>query len=178
MIEDAVLIRLYKNGASDVFDVIYGYYYKPVYGYIYRMVKDKALADDLTQETFIKVLGGLKDVDENKGLSSWIFRIAHNTCVDYYRKNRVCIELMDNSTCCDSEASCPEDIYLNKEKYQKIREVLFMINQKYRAVLLLRVSQNLSYREIAAQLKLKESAVKTLIHRGRQQFQKIYAEAY
>lgn len=178
MIEETKLIRLFKNGDSDVFNEIYASYYKPVYNYLYKLTRDKALAEDLTQDTLIKVLGNLKDADESRKLLPWIFRIAHNTCIDYYRKNRVSFELIDDIACKESEANCPEYIYLNKEKYYEIKKVLLMINQKYRTALLLRVFQNLSYREIASRLKLNEASVKTLIHRGRQQFRKIYAEAY
>lgn len=178
MIEDALLVRLFKSGAPDAFDAIYGYYYRPVYNYINKMLKDEAQSDDLTQETLIKVFGGLKDVDENKRLSSWIFRIAHNTCVDYHRKNRVSFELIDNIDYQDMEDSCPENILLNKERQHKIKEALSAISRRYRRALLLRVFQDLSYREIAYKLKMNESTVKTLIYRGRQQFQKKYGEVY
>lgn len=175
---EAELVRHFKNGDTDAFDVIYASYYKPIYYYINKMVNDKTLADDLTQETLIKVLGGLKDADEEKNLSPWIFRIAHNTCVDYLRKNRVNFELIDNINCYDTETNSPEYHFLNKEKQNKIKEVLLRISGKYQTALLLRDFNDLSYREIASLLKLNESTVKTLIHRARQQFQKAYAEVY
>lgn len=119
----------------------------------------------------IKVLRGLKDVDEEKKLSTWIFRIAHNTCVDYHRSKKVNCELIDNINCYDIETNSPEYNLLNKEMKYKIKEVLFKISQKYQTLLLLRDFKNLSYREIASELKLNESTVKTLIYRARQQFQ-------
>lgn len=178
MIEDAVLVKLFKDGISDAFNEIYIQYYKSVYNYINKMMKDTALADDLTQETLIKVLGGLMDADEKRSLSPWIFRIAHNTCVDYHRKNRASYELIEDIGYNGLAGSSPEHILLNKEKQLKVREALSMIGQKYRTVLLLRACKDLSYREIAVQLNINESTVKTLIHRGRQQLQKVYAEVY
>jgi RNA polymerase sigma-70 factor (ECF subfamily) len=178
MIDDAELVTLLKNGAADAFDEVFRSYYKPIYMYVNRLVNDRALADDLTQEVLIKILRGLKGVDENKKLSPWIFRIAHNTCIDYYRKNKVGFELLDNINCNDSEINCPENIVLNKEMHNKIKEVLLKISQKYQEVLLLRVYKDLTYKEIASQLKLKESTVKTWIYKGRQQFQKMFAEVY
>jgi len=160
----------------DAFADIYANYYKPVYNYINSLAKDKALAEDLAQEALIKVLRGLKDVDEGRRLSPWIFRIAHNTCIDYYRKSKAAFESVDYNGCCYSDANCPEHIYLNKEGYHKIKETFSMINQKYRTALMLRVFYELSYREIAARLKLKESTVKTLVRRGRLQFQRVYSE--
>ncbi|HYE83002.1 MAG TPA: sigma-70 family RNA polymerase sigma factor [Clostridia bacterium] len=176
--QEAELIRHFKNGDTDAFDVIYADYYKPVYYYINRLVNDKSLADDLTQETLIKVLGGLKDADEEKNLSPWIYRIAHNTCVDYLRKNRVTLELIDDIICCDSEANSPEYHSLNREKQKKINEALRKISEKYRRALLLRDFSDLPYKEIASLLKLNECTVKTLVRRARQQFQKVYAEIY
>jgi RNA polymerase sigma-70 factor (ECF subfamily) len=176
MIDDAELVMLLKNGASDAFDTIYRSYYKPIYMYVNRLVNDRTQADDITQEVLIKVLRGLKGVDKNKKLSPWIFRIAHNTCIDYYRKNKMSFELLENINCIDAEINCPENIVLNKEMHTKIKEVLLKISQKYQEVLLLRVYKDLTYKEIASQLKLKESTVKTWIYKGRQQFQKMYAE--
>lgn len=166
------------NEGSDAFEDIYSGYYKPVYGYISRLVRNSTLAEDLTQEAFIKVLGGLMDVDGNKKLSPWIFRIAHNTCVDYLRKNRLKFEPIDYISAYDMESNCPEYIILNREKQNKIKEILSLIGQRYSKALLLRAYWNLSYREIASQLQIKEAAVKTLICRGRRQFREKYADAY
>ena len=178
MVDEAMLVRLIKAGAVDAFEELYGCYCKPVYSYIYRIVGDKTLADDLAQETFIKVFAALKDVDENKGLGSWIFRIAHNICMDHYRKSKVNYELNGNIGCLSAEHCCPEQILLDKEKQHMLKEALLQIGRKYRAVLLLRACMDLSYKEIAFRMDIKESAVKTLIHRGRQLLQKAYAEVY
>ncbi len=101
MIDEEELIRRFKDGASDAFDAIYASYYKPVYNYTYRLTKDKTLAEDLTQDSLIKVFANLKDADESRTLLPWIFRIAHNTCIDYYRKNRASFELMEDIACHD-----------------------------------------------------------------------------
>ncbi len=178
MKKESELIRRFKRGEADAFDDIYTSYYKPVYYYISKLVNDKVLADDLTQETLIKVLRGLKDADEGKPLSPWIFRIAHNTCIDHYRKTRVDYELTDTIITCDTEKNSPEYSLLNKEKQNKIKEVFFKLGHKYQTPLLLRDFKNLSYSDIAALMKLNEATVKTLIRRARLQFQKAYAETY
>ena len=178
MIEEAMLVRLFKDGTIGAFDEIYGCYYKPVCSYISKMVGDKTLAEDLAQETLIKVFGSLKEADESKGLSSWIFRIAHNTCIDHYRKSRPYCELTENISCRDTEHCCPEHMLLSKEKQHMLREALQTLGRKYRAVLLLRACLDMSYREIAFRMNIKESTVKTLIHRGRRQLQKAYAQVY
>jgi RNA polymerase sigma-70 factor (ECF subfamily) len=157
---------------------IYENYYKSIYQYINKTVNNNALAEDLAQETFIKVLGGLKDFDEDKRLEPWIFRIAYNTCIDYYRRNKTTFELIDDIICYDKEDNSPENIVLNKEKQAVIKGVLLKMSQKYKAAIILRDFNNLSYKEVASRLKVNETAVKTLLHRGRKQFQKAYSEAY
>ncbi len=65
---------------------IYDQYYERVRKFIFALVKDEWVADDLIQETFIKVQKNLNHVREESKLSSWIFRIAYNLCQDYFRK--------------------------------------------------------------------------------------------
>ena len=163
---------------KDEFSNIYENYYKSIYFYINKIVNDKTLAEDLTQDTFIKVLCGLKDFNEEKDLAPWIFRIAHNTCVDYYRSSRMTFELVDDFIVYDKEANSPENIILNKEKRDVIKGILLKMSQKYKTAILLRDFNNLTYKEVAATLVLNEMTVRTLIHRARKQFQKAYSEAY
>lgn len=165
-------------GLKVKFISIYEGYYKSIYSYINKTVNNNTLAEDLTQETFIKVFGGLKDFDEDKKLAPWIYRIAYNTCIDYYRQNKTTFELIDNIICYDKEDNSPENIILNKEKQNVIKGILLKMNQKYRTAIILRDFNNLTYKEVATTLKLNEAAAKTLIHRGRKQFQRAYSEAY
>jgi RNA polymerase sigma-70 factor (ECF subfamily) len=171
-------VDMIRDVIPEDFNEIFTDYYRPLYNYVGKLVKDSSLVDDLTQETFIKVMVALRNFDEDKNLLPWIFRIAHNTCMDYYRRNRVNYELVEDIECCDLNVSSPEHILLNKEKRHEIKEALLKIGYKYRRVLMLRAYRDLSYREIAAQLRLNESTVKTLMRRGRQQFQKVYTEVY
>lgn len=157
---------------------IYEDYYKTICSYINITVKNHALAEDLAQETFIKVLRGLKDFDEARKLGPWIYRIAYNTCIDYFRCNKTTFELIDDIICSDKEGNSPENMILDKEKWDVIKGILIEMSQKYKSAIILRDLNNLTYKEIASSLKLNEASVKTLIHRGRKQFQKAYSEAY
>lgn len=163
---------------DEAFDNIYINNYKPVNIYINRIVRDKVLAEDITQESFIKILSGLKDFDEEKKLNPWIYRIAHNTCIDYIRKKHMNFELIDNLAGVNNEYNNPELIVLNEEKRRMITEALIKINPQYRDPLFLRAFGLLSYKEIASSLKLSEQSVKTQIHRARRQFKSIYSKLY
>lgn len=160
------------------FTKIYEEYSDPVYRYIYRSVKNEALAEDLAQETFIKVLGALEDLEVSRNPGPWLYRIARNTCIDWFRCNKQTFEPMDDAICCVSNSESPESIVLDREQKSVIKDMFMKMNNKYRPVMLLRYIGELSYSEVAARLELKEATVKTLIRRGRQQFQKAYPEAY
>ncbi|MGE5676828.1 MAG: RNA polymerase sigma factor [Pseudomonadota bacterium] len=163
---------------EDKFVEIYQEYYAPVCNYIYRSVKNQALAEDLTQETFIKVLGAMGDFEASRKLGPWLYRIARNTCIDWFRCNKQTFELIDDAIRCGNDYESPERIVLDREQKAVIKDMFMKMNIKYRPVMLLRYIGELSYSEVASKLELKEATVKTLIRRGRQQFQKAYPEAY
>jgi RNA polymerase sigma-70 factor (ECF subfamily) len=163
---------------EDKFVEIYEEYYEPVCRYIYNAVKSQALAEDLAQETFIKVLGALGDFEASRKPGPWLYRIARNTCIDWFRCNKRTFEPIDDAICCGSDSESPESIVLDREQRSVIKDMFMKMNKKYRPAMLLRYIGELSYREVAAELELKEATVKTLIRRGRQQFQKAYPEAY
>lgn len=163
---------------EDRFIEIYKEYYEPICQYICKTVKSQALAEDLAQETFIKALGALEGFEASRKPGPWLYRIARNTCIDWFRCNKRTFEPIDDAICCGSDSSSPESIVLDREQRSVIKDMFMKMNVKYRPVMLLRYVGELSYSEVAAKLELKEATVKTLIRRGRQQFQKAYPEAY
>ncbi|OGO77734.1 MAG: hypothetical protein A2Y23_02210 [Clostridiales bacterium GWB2_37_7] len=163
------------------FDEIFAKYHKPIYYYIYKMVSSCEAAEDITQDTFVKVYKNLGKVDDSINLSPWIYKIAHNTFIDYTRKNKVRFEPLDNinyeSHLLDNiKADNPETSYINMELRNKINRTMMKLNSRYKSVLILRDYNNLSYKEVGMILELKETAVKSLIHRARLEFQKIFKE--
>jgi len=161
-----------------VFDEIYRCYYKRVFNYINGLVKDRAQAEDLSQDTLLKVFRSLGEVDEGKNLSPWIFKIARNTCIDYFRRKKPEYCLDGDTVITVPEADNPECIMLERETRDKLREALGMMTMEYRRVLLLREFGSMSYRDIAGRLNLRESSVKTILHRGRRKLQKLYMQVY
>ncbi|MFZ5351911.1 MAG: RNA polymerase sigma factor [Bacillota bacterium] len=176
MDEDSKLVQRFKSKDFTAFDEIFSRFYKPIFYYIYKMTYNTDIAEDITQDTFVKVYKALSNMDDSLKLSAWIYRIAHNACVDYLRKNKVSFELIDNIKEACSEVNEPEQGFINKELQLRIIKVMKRINSRYRSVLVMRDYNNLSYNEIACILKCSESAVKSLIHRARQEFQKVFAE--
>lgn len=180
MEDDSLLVRQFKNKDMKAFDQIFSKYHKSIYYYIYKMAFNAEVAEDITQDTFVKVYKHLNKVDDHVKLSTWIYKIAYNTFIDFTRKNKVTFELIDNveydNKAFESNQDNPEESYMNKELKNKINRTMQKLNNRYKSVLILREYNNLSYKEVASILELSETAVKSLIHRARLEFQKIFKE--
>ncbi|HYN22665.1 MAG TPA: sigma-70 family RNA polymerase sigma factor, partial [Thermoanaerobaculia bacterium] len=84
---DAQLVASALAGSQEAFRELVVRFERPVYSLIARMVQDPAMAEDLAQESFVKAYRSLRTYDASRKLSSWLFKIAHNTAIDYLRKS-------------------------------------------------------------------------------------------
>ena len=138
-------------------------YESMVYHIAYRMMQNEQEAKDISQEIFVKVYRNLSKFDEKSAFSTWLYRIAVNTCIDALRKNKTKqtisweqhIEQNKNET---ATYQTPENIYLQREKQNDIMETLHM--------------QDMTYGEIAECLSVSLGTVKSRIARAREQFKK------
>jgi RNA polymerase sigma-70 factor (ECF subfamily) len=87
--EDAELVTRALAGSEPAFRDLVVRYQRPVHGLIMRMVRDRGLAEDLSQEVFIKAYRALGTFDPKRKFSSWLFKIAHNTAIDQLRRRQV-----------------------------------------------------------------------------------------
>ncbi|HXF96240.1 MAG TPA: sigma-70 family RNA polymerase sigma factor [Gemmatimonadales bacterium] len=155
-------------------------YERPVFSLIYRMVRDRALAEDLAQETFVKVLNGIRSYRPEFKFSSWIFKIANNAAIDHLRRKELDTLSLDGSplaaTPDESEATAlqvgarqesPLDEVEARELGGAIERAIGRLRPEYRACILLRHVEGYSYEEIARTLDLPLGTVKTYIHRAR-----------
>jgi len=110
---DETLVTMYAQGNNSAFDVLLNRYKSSIHSYIYFIVRNKDLAEDIFQETFVKVIITIKQgrYTDNGKFKAWITRIAHNLIIDYFRQERsentisnddVEVDLFNNSKLCDS----------------------------------------------------------------------------
>ncbi len=153
-------------------------YQRPVFSIIVRMVRDHALAEDLTQETFIKAFRALESFDRSRKFSSWLFKIAHNSTIDHVRRKRVPTVSLDGTdrdedagwalaNTAVSRGASPEDDFTRSELASDLESALVRLRPEYAEILLLRFQQNLSYEEISGILDLPLGTVKTHLYRAR-----------
>ena len=179
---DADVVSLAQRGNEGAFRELIRRYERPVFSLIYRMVRDSAAAEDLSQDAFIKVLNNLDKYRPEFKFSSWLFKIANNVAIDALRKRQLDTISMDGSphagTASEVEASSfelsdgaesPLDELASRELGEIIEQAIAQLRPEYRNCIMLRHVEGRSYEEIAATLDLPLGTVKTYIHRARHQ---------
>ncbi len=177
---DADLAALAREGKEPAFRELVRRYERPVFSLIFRMVRDRETAEDLAQETFIKVLNHIDRYRPEFKFSSWLFKIANNLTIDFLRKRQLKTVSIDGSphaaTAAEAEASAFDvesrgetalEEMESKELGGAIEKAIAKLRPEYRACILLRHVEDRSYEEIAATLDLPLGTVKTYIHRAR-----------
>lgn len=155
-LEDSQLLSLYKNGDEEAFKILLEKYRNRVYTCIYLIVKDRYVAEDLTQDVFIKVIKTVKGgkYNEEGKFLPWLLRISHNLAIDYFRKQKRNPTIInDDGTNIFNSLSFAENDSesnrINKETHKKIRELIKTLPKSQREVLIMRHFTNMSFKEIA-----------------------------
>ncbi len=177
---DADVVALAQRGREAAYRELIRRYERPVFSLVFRMVRNRELAEDLTQDTFIKVLQHVDRYRPEFKFSSWLFKIANNVAIDHLRRRQLDTVSMDGSPhamTSDAVESTSFDVSANdesaldrleaKELGTAIETAIAQLRPEYRACILLRHVEDRSYEEIAATLDLPLGTVKTYIHRAR-----------
>ena len=177
---DREVVALAKAGKEAAYRELLSRYERPVFSLIYRMVRDRALAEDLSQETFIKVLNALDSYRPEYKFSSWIFKIANNAAIDQLRKRELDTLSLDGApgarTAEEIEATAlqatdrgesPLAELESRELGSEIEQAIGKLRPEYRTAILLRHVEGRAYEEIAEVMDLPLGTVKTYIHRAR-----------
>ena len=148
-------------------------YERPIFNLIVRMVRDTAAAEDLAQETFVKVFTRLSTYDSGHKFSSWIFKIAHNATVDFLRQPRPPMSSLDDEQesagkqALDAATPSPLAAAERTELAEALDAAIDRLRPEYRQVVILRYQEEFSYEEIAEVLNLPLGTVKSYLHRAR-----------
>jgi RNA polymerase sigma-70 factor (ECF subfamily) len=177
---DADVVALARKGREAAFREIVRRYERPVFSLVFRMVRDRELAEDLSQDAFIKVLNHLDRYQPEFKLSSWLFKIAHNVTIDYLRRRKLPTVSMSGSPNAftpdeieatsfdvDSQSESALEELTSKELGTAIEAAIARLRPEYRSCIMLRHVEGRSYEEVAAMLDIPLGTVKTYIHRAR-----------
>lgn len=182
---DQEVVRLAREGREAAYRELIRRYQRPVFSLIYRMVRDRELAEDLAQDTFVKVINALGTYRPEFKFSSWVFKIANNVAIDQLRRRELdtlSLEGSPHATTQDRIEATSLDIaepgesaldeVANRELGGAIERAIGRLRPEYRACILLRHVEGRPYEEIAEILDLPLGTVKTYIHRARHELRR------
>jgi RNA polymerase sigma-70 factor (ECF subfamily) len=154
---DEALVELYAYGNNSAFDVLLNRYEKSIHSYIFYIVRNQDLTEDIFQETFLKVIMTIKQgrYTDNGKFKAWITRIAHNLIIDNFRQERnensisndeVEVDLLNDMRLCESNI---EDNMVQEQVYLDVKKLVKHLPDNQREVLEMRYYQDMSFKEIA-----------------------------
>ncbi len=157
----------------EYFRCIYERYEKKLKRYIFQISNfSEDEAEDILQNVFIKIWKNINGYDETIKFSSFLYRIVHNETISLYRKKQTLEKVKENYS---HEVGDENEFELREKptKSQKILEVLNLLSEKYKEVLVLKFLENMDYEEISDILKIPEGTVATRINRAKKAFARI-----
>jgi RNA polymerase sigma-70 factor (ECF subfamily) len=173
---DARLVEDVRRGDHAAFEQLVRRYENRLMGVLLRFVRDRELARDLAQETFLRVYERLDQFDPSRRFGPWLFRIGVNLALDYLRRRRRRIwpSLFSDSRAEKGPDPAVADPREALDLEQEVRRVLEVVPEKYRTVLILRDLENFSTSEIAAILHRKEATIRWRLAEARMRFQEAW----
>lgn len=169
-IDDQYLVDRARAGDSAAFEQLFEQFHGPILNYLYRMVNDRAVAEDLTQDAFIKAYKALPKTRDDLAFKAWLYRIATNTAISHMRRGKV-IQWLPIIGDRETREESVDRMVATKTD---ISHALDALPQHYASVLLLRHYQGLSLAETAEALEITENAAKLRLFRARKAFAKVY----
>jgi len=166
------------GGSQAAFEQILRRYQRPIISLLIRLTGDAALAEDLAQEAFVKAFRNLAAFDPRRRLSSWLFRIAHNTGIDALRKARPVTVAIDSGEPMDALiAPAAGDPVERRALGRAIDQALAQLRPDQRTAVVLRYEQGLSFDEIGQVLGIAEATARSHVHRARKELMRLMTAA-
>jgi RNA polymerase sigma-70 factor, ECF subfamily len=172
---DAQLMLRVRDGDEDSFRVLLDKHRNPLIHFLYRMVQDQAVSEELAQEVFLRIYRSRSSYEPTARFTTWMFRIATHLALNWLRdeKNERAQERLDEDRSGDLPARelpdrkpSVEQKMVYQARLQEIRDAIGMLPEKQRAAVLMHKYQEMEYAQIAATLECSESAVKSLLFRA------------
>lgn len=176
--QEASLVQACKEGDQTAFNLLVWRWEKPLFNFTYKYVGDAQLAQDMVQETFIRVLRSIRTYEHRGAFSTWLYRIAVNLCKDHFRKKKLpMVSLHDYYTTSSGDrvyvkdsiaddAPRSDEAMAAADREEMVRRLLAGLPEEQRVVILMKEYQTLTFREIAEVLEIPEGTVKARLYRG------------
>lgn len=170
--DDGDLMTKIATGQSKAFKIIFSRYGGSVLGYCTRLLGDRSVAEDVSQEVWIKVVKSARYYESRASLISWLFTIARNTSLNHLRQNKHFEELSDEVEKTIEEQNFSqaslEEVLSREVTHQRVQQAIDQLPSQQRAALVMWLTEEMDYDRIAHELNTSVSAVKSLLFRARQ----------
>jgi RNA polymerase sigma-70 factor (ECF subfamily) len=174
---DEKIVELVRNGDKEKYSKIVERYEAKMFYYIKRMINqaDEEM-EDLVQEVLVAAYENLAGFDTKKKFSSWIYRIAHNKAIDYFKKKKmkINVDLGEKEEYWERGGKLPEDIEIDKQDGEELRKAVNSLEIKYREVIWLYYFEDKNYDEISDILRIPISNVGVLLFRAKEKLKRRY----
>ena len=175
MESDAELLKRVENGEKEAFTELVARHQKSIYGLAYRLVGDERDAADIAQTVFVNAYGGISGFRRKSEFKTWLFRITVNLCKNYYRSNPGKREVPLDGLSLQHPHN-PLSELLEEEQKARLKEMLERLPAKQKLALVLRIYQEMSYKEIARVVNCAEGTVKANIFHALHKLREMWKE--
>lgn len=174
-----VIHNYLETQASVCFSLLHNRYASKIYGKCLAILKDEMLAEDATQEIFMKIFLNLSRFEEKAKFSTWIYSITYNFCIDYIRRKQKLGDIFseDIEKAADIQEEVPDQALLEMETRQ-LKTVLEQLGTGDRTLLLMKYQDEMSVKEMAGILNKSESAIKMKLKRAKEKAQRLKDELF
>lgn len=173
MLSDVELMLKVREGQTDKLGLLFERYNKSLFSYFYRYCGRQDVSEDLVQNVFYRILKYRKDYNGSGKFTTWMYKIAHNLAIDYYRKHgRYLYHDVDRLV--DEYEDTADKALIKKEEIRLLQQALDQLKPHEREVLILSKYQELTYKEIGSILNSPEGTIKARLFRAIQSLKEIY----
>ena len=174
--DDNKLVRLIKLGDKDAFQTLVKKHYSNIYSYCYRSVQNKDIAEDLTQEIFMKLVSSIYNYRFTGKFTNYIFTIAVNTCADYFRKTKHNYEYDYEIETIVSKELSPEELMIKYNEQAVIKHKIDILPDIQKDAIILYYYHDLKAKDIAIITGVPLATVKSRIKQGLDKLKKSYGK--
>lgn len=177
-LDDELLIKRAQQGEGEALEKLIFSCEKRVYNISYRFMGNEADAYDMAQESLIKIYKGIASFKGESSLSSWVYRLTVNTCMDGLRKRKNSPVSLEYSMEMgvpfeDTYSETPEEHVLSLEKAEDVQKAISQLSNVYKSAIIMRDIDGYSYEEISVFLEISVGTVKSRINRGREKLKEM-----
>jgi len=167
----AALVKKAKQGEEQAFGELYERYFERIYRFIYFRVNHKEIAEDLTEDVFVKAWSKIKHVKE-ESFGGWVYQIAKNRIIDYYRQSKETVDITEIENILESDENIIESTNLIIEQ-KTFLELLKKLTPEQQIIIKLKFIEDLDNSEISELISKSEGSIRVIQHRAIQRLQEL-----